>query len=826
MSVGMEVAHNIKVGIVGDGCVGKTSVLIRWTCGSFPPKYEYITPMSANVMFEGKPCILRLWDFLCGEEFDRESAWNYPQTDIFLLCFSVINAASFENVRCKWYPVVSHYCPDAPFIIVGTKRDLRADPVANEPYIRRGMPPVSFQMASEMVLELHASAYVETSSLTGEHIQDLFTCALRIATRTPRKPPKRNKSVPSLSWGTIWNAVVPRTGTPKPSTAAHRPSWLPLFTNVDVAARYGHTQSRCGSVLFTVGGMCAEGAPPAPEVLRFEYSSGSWLQPIPLEITAGNDNQRNSVVYKGMTFAASAFVDNLMFLFGGKSNSYTNSLHCLNLTTGEWSLLPEGNRAESPSPRYGSSMISFAKCLFVFGGCDCNGAACEDTKCYDLVSQGWIPVPVKPGKKIPSGRFHHTSVCHNRNMIIFGKTPKYGHTQSRCGSVLFTVGGMCAEGAPPAPEVLRFEYSSGSWLQPIPLGITACNNNQRNSVVYKGMTFAASAFVDNLMFLFGGKSNSYTNSLHCLNLTTGEWSLLPEGNRAESPSPRYGSSMVAFAMCLFVFGGRDCNGAACEDTKCYDLVSQGWIPVPVKPGKKIPSGRFHHTSVCHNRNMIIFGGILKGKKLNDLWILDISTKVWLHPVTQGITPPPMRGHSAAVIGDEMFVCSCDLPANPSSMALFKLTLGSTTTLEWTRVEIGNTPPVREFHTLLSSETGSLILAGGRALTPSSGTPSGKMHGDAWWLQLFSNVFGMLPHELWMNIFSFCDPKDLFRISAVCWDFRTLASSDVLWTRFIPPSIINRSSNQGAPLKSLFVSSAAVYIYTSGATLTDSWIFVP
>ncbi|KAH3731851.1 hypothetical protein Pelo_17320 [Pelomyxa schiedti] len=157
------------------------------------------------------------------------------------------------------------------------------------------------------------------------------------------------------------------------------------------------------------------------------------------------------------------------------------------------------------------------------------------------------------------------------------------------------------------------------------------------------------------------------------------------------------------------------------------------------------------------------------------------------------------------------------------MALFKLTLGST--FEWTRVEIGNTPPVREFHTLLSSETGSLILAGGRALTP-SGTPSGKMHGDAWWLQLFSNVFGMLPHELWMNIFSFCDPKDLFRLSGVCRDFRALASTDGLWTRFIPTRILSSPSNKGAPLKSLFRSSAAFYIYVSGTNAPGDWIFVP
>ncbi|KAH3759833.1 hypothetical protein Pelo_8346 [Pelomyxa schiedti] len=88
--------------------------------------------------------------------------------------------------------------------------------------------------------------------------------------------------------------------------------------------------------------------------------------------------------------------------------------------------------------------------------------------------------------------------------------------------------------------------------------------------------------------------------------------------------------------------------------------------------------------------------------------------------------------------------------------------------------------------------------------------------------LSNHVFGMLPHELWMNIFSFCDPKDLFRISAVCRDFRALASTDGLWTRFIPTSIISSSSSKGAPLKSLFISSGAFYLYRRGA----DWIFIP
>ena len=32
--------------------------------------------------------------------------------DVFLICFSLVNPASFENVRAKWYPEVSFYSED------------------------------------------------------------------------------------------------------------------------------------------------------------------------------------------------------------------------------------------------------------------------------------------------------------------------------------------------------------------------------------------------------------------------------------------------------------------------------------------------------------------------------------------------------------------------------------------------------------------------------------------------------------------------------------------------------------------------------------------
>jgi Ras-related C3 botulinum toxin substrate 1 len=61
------------------------------------------------------------------EEYSRLRALSYPETDVFLLCFSVISPSSFDNIKTKWHPEVSHHCPEAKTLLVGTKIDLRDD---------------------------------------------------------------------------------------------------------------------------------------------------------------------------------------------------------------------------------------------------------------------------------------------------------------------------------------------------------------------------------------------------------------------------------------------------------------------------------------------------------------------------------------------------------------------------------------------------------------------------------------------------------------------------------------------------------------------------
>lgn len=70
-----------------------------------------------QVTVDGRVISLNLWDTAGQEEYDRLRTLSYPQTNVFVICFSISSPASFENVKHKWHPEVNTHptCCNALF---------------------------------------------------------------------------------------------------------------------------------------------------------------------------------------------------------------------------------------------------------------------------------------------------------------------------------------------------------------------------------------------------------------------------------------------------------------------------------------------------------------------------------------------------------------------------------------------------------------------------------------------------------------------------------------------------------------------------------------
>jgi Ras-related C3 botulinum toxin substrate 1 len=182
--------QNIKCVVVGDGAVGKTCLLISYTTNAFPGEYipTVFDNYSANVMVDGKPINLGLWDTAGQEDYDRLRPLSYPQTHVFLVCFSVVSQPSFNNVKAKWIPEIQHHAPNVPVILVGTKSDLRTDQDTQAQLRAKNLSMVSQSNAQNMANEIGAKGYLECSALTQEGLKNVFDEAIRAALDKPKPP--------------------------------------------------------------------------------------------------------------------------------------------------------------------------------------------------------------------------------------------------------------------------------------------------------------------------------------------------------------------------------------------------------------------------------------------------------------------------------------------------------------------------------------------------------------------------------------------------------------------------------------------------------------
>lgn len=151
--------------------------------------------------------MLGLWDTAPEhEDYDRLRPLSYPQTDVFILCFSITSRYSFEAVKSKWWPELKQHAPGSsisffffliaavfgfsvvsevvfsrsvgvPLLLCGSNSDARSDDALTlQEKLAGGRSMVTQQEAQACARDIGAVEYLEFSALTQEGLMNVGFC--------------------------------------------------------------------------------------------------------------------------------------------------------------------------------------------------------------------------------------------------------------------------------------------------------------------------------------------------------------------------------------------------------------------------------------------------------------------------------------------------------------------------------------------------------------------------------------------------------------------------------------------------------------------------
>ncbi|MHA1675314.1 MAG: GTP-binding protein [Promethearchaeota archaeon] len=153
-----------KVTVLGNGSVGKTSMVLQFTEQRF--RANYIMTIGSNFAIkmikhsDDIICRLQIWDLAGQKSFSFVRPGFYQGSFATIYVFDITNRESFKDIE-TWVEEADQYIPGVPRVLVGNKIDLTDERVVSR--------SEGLAMAKKF-----GAKYYETSAKTAENLNPVF----------------------------------------------------------------------------------------------------------------------------------------------------------------------------------------------------------------------------------------------------------------------------------------------------------------------------------------------------------------------------------------------------------------------------------------------------------------------------------------------------------------------------------------------------------------------------------------------------------------------------------------------------------------------------
>lgn len=158
-----------RVIIVGDTCVGKSCLLLKFTENSFKDSHDVTLGVefgTRSISIEEKPIKLQIWDTSGQESFRSITRSFYRRADAVILVFDLTARHTFDNCTHWLEEIKQNSSSDVAIFLAGNQADLIST--------QSESIEITEAEALELVNKHQLCGYLETSAKTGENVEQLF----------------------------------------------------------------------------------------------------------------------------------------------------------------------------------------------------------------------------------------------------------------------------------------------------------------------------------------------------------------------------------------------------------------------------------------------------------------------------------------------------------------------------------------------------------------------------------------------------------------------------------------------------------------------------